>query len=461
LLAERLPPHDIQAEDAVVGSLLIDGNSITRILGFLDPEHFYRERNRWCYEGCKALFDRNEAINQVTLAHELESKGRLADIGGSAYLSYLVSTTPTSVHLEHYARIVQRTAIMRRLIGTAGEIAAIGYTDNPDVDAAISQAEDLLFRVRANHAGRDFTPLRQALDTYLEETTSLPEVGDLARAPIPTGFKDLDALLGGMHRSDMIVLAARPSIGKSTMALNVCRNAAGAGATVGIFSLEMGREQIAMRLLSAEARVDTNRLRRRLTDQHEDARIIDSIGVLSDLPIYVDDTPVQTPSEMRAKARRLQMEHGLDLLLIDYMQLVYGSNRRGDPNRVQEMSEISRALKALARDLNIPVLAVSQLSRAIEQRPSHRPVLSDLRESGSIEQDADIVMFIHREDRYTTRDEWARDHPNGEDYPRNIAEIIVAKHRHGPTDNVQLVIRDNVARFDDAARTYARTGQPA
>lgn len=272
-----------------------------------------------------------------------------------------------------------------------------------------------------------------------------------------TGFKDLDALLGGMHRSDMIVLAARPSIGKSTLALNVCRNAAAEGAKVGIFSLEMGREQIAMRLLSAEARVDTNRLRRRLTDQHEDARILDSIGVLSDFPIYVDDTPVQTPAEMRAKARRLQMEHGLDMLLVDYMQLIYGSNRRGDPNRVQEMSEISRSLKAMARDLNIPVLAVSQLSRAIEQRPSHRPVLSDLRESGSIEQDADIVMFIHREDKYTSPDEWARERP-GEDFPRNLAEIIVAKHRHGPTDNVRLVVREAVARFDDAAdrRTHQR-----
>ncbi|MBI4306703.1 MAG: replicative DNA helicase [Chloroflexi bacterium] len=460
MLAERLPPHDIQAEDAVIGSLLVDGSAITRITGFLQPDHFYRERNRWCYEACRALFDRDDAVNQVTVAHELESKARLSDVGGSAYLSYLISTTPTSVHIEHYARIVQRTAVMRQLISTANEIAAIGYADIPDVDNAIGQAEDLLFRIRSGHASRDFTPLRQALDTYLEETTSLPDSSDLSRAPIPTGFKDLDALLGGLHRSDMLVLAARPSIGKSTLALNICRNAAAAGAIVGIFSLEMGREQIAMRLLSAEARVDTNRLRRRLTDQHEDARIVDSIGVLSDLPIYVDDTPIQTPSEMRAKARRLQMERGLDLLLVDYMQLIYGSNRRGDANRVQEMSEISRALKSMARDLNVPVLAVSQLSRAIEQRPSHRPVLSDLRESGSIEQDADIVMFIHREDKYTSRDEWARDHP-GEEYPQNLAEIMVAKHRHGPTDAVRLVIRENVARFDDAARVSVRAGERA
>ncbi len=456
MLADRLPPHDIRAEESVIASLLIDSETIGQVSGFLTPEDFYRERNRWCYEACLELLNRGDAINQVTVSHELESNGRLEEVGGSAYLSHLVSVVPTSVHAEHYGRLVHRTATMRRLITTADEIADIGYHDDPDIDNALSQAEDLLFRIRTGHSTRDFTLIREVFDTYLEDAAGLSDPTDRSNQPVMTGFSELDRLLGGLQRSDMLVLAARPSIGKSTIGLNIAQHAAASGMTVGIFSLEMGREQVALRLLSAAAQVDTHRLRMRLTSDTEDARISDSIGHLSDLPIYVDDTPMLTVVEIRSKARRLQMERGLDFVIVDYMQLIEGGSRWRDPNRVQEVSEISRSLKGLARDLNIPVLAISQLSRAIEQRTHHRPQLSDLRDSGSIEQDADVVMFIHREDKYTSVDDWDRAHP-GEPYPRNLAEIIVAKHRHGPTDSVMLAVQDNYARFVDAARLVAAT----
>ncbi|MEX0761863.1 MAG: replicative DNA helicase [Dehalococcoidia bacterium] len=450
--ADRLPPHDIQAEESVIGSLLIDGESITRISSFLKPDDFYRERNRWCFEACLALFDRDDAINQVTVAHELESRGTLTEAGGSAYLSHVVAVVPTSVHIEYYGRLVHRTATMRRLITAANDIADIGYSDGPDVEVALSQAEDVLFNIRSGHQSRDFIPLREPLEPYLEATSPLDALDTDTKGPVRCDFREFDQLFGGLQRSDMIVLAARPSVGKSTLGLNLARNAARNGAAVGIFSLEMGREQIAMRLLAAEARVDMHRLRMRMVTEMEQERVVDSIGFLSDMPIYIDDTPFQTVVEMRGKARRLQLERGLDFVVVDYMQLISGSSQRRDGNRTQEVSEISRQMKAMARDLNVPVLAVSQLSRAIEQRQSHRPVLSDLRESGSIEQDADVVMFIHREEKFTNEDQWSRSNP-GQPYPRGLAEIIVAKHRHGPTAEFWMTVRDSVGRFEDAPRT--------
>lgn len=456
MLADRLPPHDIRAEESVIASLLIDGETLGQVSSFLLPDDFYRERNRWCYEAVLELFNRGEAINQVTVAHELESANQIEQVGGSAFLAHVISAVPTSVHIEHYGRLVHRTATMRRLIAAADDIADIGYEDSPDIDNALSAAENVLFSIRSGQASRDFTPLREVFDTYLENDPSLADPTDLSNQPVMSGFRDLDRLLGGLQRSDMLVLAARPSIGKSTVALNIARNAAATGMIIGIFSLEMGREQVALRLLSAESQVDTHRLRMRLTGETEDARIADAIGHLSDLPIWVDDTPLQTVVEIRSKARRLSMEHGLDMVIVDYMQLIEGRSSRGDANRVQEVSEISRSMKGLARDLNIPVVAISQLSRAIEQRTQHRPQLSDLRDSGSIEQDADVVMFIHREDKYTDEDEWARTNP-GQPYPHNLAEIIVAKHRHGPTDSVMLAVQDNFARFVDAARLTAST----
>lgn len=446
MYAERLPPHDIQAEESVIGSILIDGECISRLTSIIKPTDFYSEKNRWCFEACRSLEDRGEAINQVTVAHELSLHDRLESLGGTAYLSHLVMTVPTSVHAEHYARIVQRTSLMRQLIRVGGDIAAIGYDGGPDADVALSKAEEMLFKVRSGRGSGDFMHIREILDTYMEEASAMHGPDSSHLAPVLCGYPDIDKLLGGgLQRSDMIVLAARPSLGKSTLAFNMARNAAANGSSVGIFSLEMSREQIGIRLLAAEANVDSYRLRLGLLSEAEERRLFDSIGMLSDMPVYIDDTPIQSIVDMRGKARRLQSERGLDMLIIDYLQLIAGRGRID--NRVQEMGEISRSLKGLARDLDIPVLACSQLSRAIEQRPNHRPLLSDLRESGSIEQDADVVAFIYREDQYSTRDEWEKKNPS-EQYPENIAEIIVAKHRNGPIGTIPLYFRNQVVRFE-------------
>ena len=448
--ANRLPPHDFQAEEAVLGSILIDSMTITQIAGFLSADDFYREINRQCFEVCYDLFERDEAINQITVTHEMENRGMLDD-EGPGYLSHLLTVTPTSVHIKHYANLVHRTATMRRLIDTAIDIADIGYQDNPDVDDALSTAEDALFGLRQGSLNRDFVPLADSLVPYLEESSPLDQVdGQQDTSPIVTGYQRLDNLLvGGLQRSDMVVLAARPSVGKSMMGLNFTLSAAKAGYKVGIFSLEMGREQIAARLLAAQSRVNHQKIRSRIQSPSEEERVVNSIGLLSDLTIYVDDTPFQTVAEMRGKARRLQMTHGLDFLIVDYMQLINGgSSGRRDGNRAQEVSEISRQMKGMARDLKIPVLAISQLSRAVEHRTSHRPMLSDLRESGSIEQDADVVMFIHREEKFTTEEEWNKSHPT-EPFPRDRATLIIAKHRNGPTDEVEMKVRDAVGIFEE------------
>ena len=452
MYTDRLPPHDDAAEEAVLGSILLDGASMLQVAPFLKPEDFYRERNRWGYEACLALFERGEPINQVSVAHELEGLERLDPAGGAAFLSHLITTVPTSVYVEHYARMVSRTSTMRNLISAATEIAALGYEQDADVDSALGQAEELLFRIRSRRENRDFVPLRDVLDKYLEDTASVHTALEHGTAPVPTGFMDLDTVLGGLQRSDLVILAARPSMGKSTLALNIAQHAAGQGANVGIFSLEMSSEQLAMRLLSSEAQVDSHSLRINLMSDREQQRVIDAVGALSDLPIFVDDTPLQTIIEVRSKARRLHMERRLDLIVVDYLQLMQGSSR--SENRVQEMSDISRALKGLARDLNLPLIAISQLSRAVEQRPSHKPLLSDLRDSGSIEQDADVVAFIYRDDMYYSEEEWERLHPV-DPYPKNIAELIISKHRNGPLKNLSLYFRDRFSRFENLATQRA------
>ena len=453
MYAEKLLPHDLEAEEAVVGSLLIDGDSFVRISSLIKPEDFYRERNQLCYAACRSLFERNEAIDQVTLARELSRTNQLESAGGMAYLSHLVSVTPTSAHSEHYAQLVARTSTMRTLIDAASRISVIGYDDTDDVDATLRQAEDILFGVRTGQPQRGFLPLRQIYDQYLEERAAIADPLLASDTPMLTGYNDLDELLGGMQRSDMVVLGARPAMGKSTLAINVAINAAQDGANVGVFSLEMSREQLALRILAADAQIDSHRLRLGLVTEADEQRITDSIGRLSELPMYIDDTPFQGMVEMRSKARRLSLEHGLDLLIVDYLQLIEGRGKGGD-NRVQEVSEISRSLKGMARDLNICVFTCSQLSRGVTNRTSHRPMLSDLRDSGSIEQDADVVMFIHREDMYYTEEEWEQ-HSPGRPYPKNIAEIIVAKHRNGPTDDINLYFRDNLLRFDSIQRVEA------
>ena len=448
MYAERLLPHDIDAEEAVIGSLLLDGESLSRIAHLLKPEDFYRERNRFCYESCLALFQRSEGINQITVAHDLALREQLDQVGGMAYLSHLVSIVPSPVHIEYYSGIISLTSTQRRLIDAASNIAEIGYHGEPDAESVLSRAEEVLSRVRATQPARDFVSLRQILDQYMEEQDAITGTMVMSAAPIMSGFDDLDELLGGLHRSDLVILAARPSLGKSSLAINVAVNAARNGAVVGIFSLEMGREQIALRMMASDAGVDAHRLRMRHTTDAQDQRIYDCIGSLSDLKIYVDDTPFQSIMEMRSKSRRLFMEHGLDLLVVDYLQLIQGRARGGE-NRVQEMGEISRSAKGMARDLNVPVLAISQLSRAPEARQSHRPQLSDLRESGSIEQDADVVIFIYRDDLYFTEEEWEQRYPD-QIYPQNVAEIMVSKHRHGPVGTVKLLFEGSLVRFRTA-----------
>ena len=451
MYAEKLLPHNLEAEEAVIGSLLIDGECFARVVPILQPADFYRERNQLCFGAAQAMFQRDEAIDQLTLAGELARTERLDAVGGMAYLSHLVSITPTSVHSEDYAEIVSRTSTMRKLIDAAAQISALGYNDTDDMEGTLRQAEDALFAVRGAGPTRGFIPLRQIYDQYLQDRAGAAEPLLDSGGPVMSGYADLDELLGGIQRSDMVILGARPSLGKSALALNICLNAARNGSTSGIFSLEMSREQLAMRILSSEAEVDSHRLRLDLTTFAEQQRIIDAIGRLSDLPVYIDDTPYQSLVEMRSKARRLSLERGVDLLVVDYLQLVQGQGRGYSANRVQEISEISRSLKALARDLDVGLVACSQLSRLVENRPSHRPLLSDLRDSGSIEQDADVVMFIHREDVYITEEEWEQQRP-GQPYPEGIAEIIVAKHRNGPTGNIHLRFHNNLVRFEALPR---------
>ncbi|MDI6815295.1 MAG: replicative DNA helicase, partial [Dehalococcoidales bacterium] len=375
---------------------------------------------------------------------------KLEACGGAAYLSHLVSIVPTSLHIEYYAQIVYRLSVMRRLITAADQIAAIGYQADPDVDASLNRAEDILFRLRHGKGPRDFVHIRQVLDKYFE-TAPAPGVEVYPKEPMPyvlSGFTKLDEFLGGFQRSDLIIIAGRPSLGKTSLALGIARNAAvEQGACVALFSLEMAREPLVLRLLSIEAEVNSRRVRLGLHNEEEEKRIMDATGTLSEAPIYIDDTPQLRVVEMRSKARRLHYERGIDLIIIDYLQLMQADGK--GENRVQEISFISRSLKALARELNVPVLAVSQLSRAVEWRASHRPWLSDLRESGSIEQDADVVMFIYRDEVYYTKEEWQREHP-GEKYPPP-AEIIIAKHRNGPTGEINLLFKPWIAKFDNIA----------
>ena len=318
------------------------------------------------------------------------------------------------------------------------------------MDATLRQAEDALFTIRGPGSQRGFMPLRQIYDQYLEDQAAIADPVMENSGPVIAGYTDLDELLGGIQRSDLVILGARPSLGKSTLALNICLNAAKNGSSAGVFSLEMSREQLALRILSSEAEIDSHRLRLGLLTDAESERITDAIGLLSDLPVYIDDTPFQSMVEMRSKSRRLSLEHGLDLLVVDYLQLIQGRSGRSD-NRVQEISEISRSLKVMARDLNIALITCSQLSRGVEQRTGHKPMLSDLRDSGSIEQDADVVMFLHRDDVYVSEEEWVQQNP-GQPYPKNVADLIVAKHRNGPTGNLQLFFRDNFVRVDSFAR---------
>ncbi len=456
--AERLPPHNIEAEEAVIASLLVDPEAIYRIAPKLKPQDFFREQNATIYGACRLLWDRNEAINQITVAHELARQGQLEAIGGVAYLSRLIADLPTSVGAEHYASIVQRDATYRKLILAAGQIAQMAYQAGPEVEDILARAETLISQVREGETLRDFVHIRELLSGYLDSAGT--ETGALAAETraVTTGFMDLDTLLGGLKRGDLVIVAARPSLGKTSLVLNFARNAAlKQQANVAFFSIEMAAEQLVQRMIASESGVDSTRLAFGQHSEREERRISQALGSLSDLGIYFDDSAVLSVPEMRAKTRRLDLEiaaargtkHGLDLIIIDYLQLMYSGSR--SENRVQEVSHISRSLKELARDLEVPVIACSQLSRAAESRSTHVPQLSDLRESGSIEQDADVVMFIYREDKYVSREQWSREHPDrpADTYPEGITQLIIAKHRNGPTGNIAVRFRDKVARFED------------
>lgn len=448
MISENLPPHDVEAEKAVLGSLLIDSEGIFKVATFLRTEDFFTPENQWIYDACFSLYQRNEGINQITVAHELAQKGRLEEAGGAAYLSHLVSMVPTSLHVEHFAKIVSRSAVMRRLISAGSQITALGYEADTEVDVSLSRAEDILFRVRQRQSRQDFVPIRQVLGQYFEETGPTPP-GEEAIPHVLTYFTALDDFLGGLQRSDLIVLAARPSVGKTSLALNIVRNAAiNQKACVALFSLEMSRQAVVQRLLANEANVDSRSVRSGSYTEKEERRIMEASGILSEAPIYIDDSPQLRVVEMRGKAQRLYRERTVDLVIVDYLQLIQGGSR--SDSRVQEVSEITRSLKALAREMDAPVLAISQLSRAVEWRASHKPQLSDLRESGSIEQDADVVIFIYRDDMYFTEDEWKKNHDiETEPYPRGIADIIIAKHRNGPTGDVKLRFLPRTAKFED------------
>jgi len=433
---DKMIPHNVEAEEAVLGSLLIDPEALFRVSPFLKGEDFYIQKNTWIYEAILAIHERRDPIDFVTLCDELERRGQLEEIGGAAYITRLINAVPSAIHVESYGHIVEQAAIRRRLIGAASQIAQLAYQEAEDVDQTVDQAEQALFSVSQRRITRDLAPIQEVLGRYYDRIQYLV---DHQGEPlgIPTGFADLDRLLGGLQRSDLILIAARPSVGKTSLCLSIARNAARYGQHVAIFSLEMSAEQVVQRLVSAETQIDAQQLRLGRLAGDEMALFAQAIGVLADLPVFIDDTPSISVLQLRAKARRLHAEHGLDLILVDYLQLMSGDVR--SENRVQEVSYISRSLKAVARELGLPVVAASQLSRAVEQRSDKRPVLADLRESGSLEQDADVVMFIYRDELY---------HPETE--KQHIADIIVAKHRNGPTGAIQLFFRNRLAQFLDA-----------
>jgi replicative DNA helicase len=389
-MVERLPPHNLEAEQSVLGSLLLDGEAVVKIASWLRPDDFYNRAHSLIYQAILDLYERREPVDFVTLCEELGRKGILGEVGGEAYITSLINAVPTPIHLEHYARIVERTATLRRLISAAGEIASMAYEATGDVDETVDKAEQLIFGVSQRRLRRDVLHIKQVLEEYFERIEYLHRHrGEFMG--VPTGFSQLDKLLGGLQKSDFIVIAGRPGMGKSSFALSIAHNAAKRyGQRVAIFSLEMSAEQVVQRLLAAETGVDSQRLRLGLIKDEEWPRVVQAIGVLSETSIFLDDTPAISAMELRAKARRLHAEYGLDLIIVDYLQLMQGDSR--SENRVQEISYISRALKSLARELNIPLVALSQLSRAVEQRQDKRPILSDLRESGCLAGDTLIPI---------------------------------------------------------------------
>lgn len=437
---ERLPPHSREAEQAVLGSLLIDPDAIFEVTNFLRPQAFYLEHNRWIYEAILDLFDRREPLDLITLAEELRKTNRLDEAGGEAYLIDLVNAVPTAVNAHQYARIVEAAFTRRSLIHAATNIVNLAYDEAEDVDVVLERAEQSLFSISEERTARDLLPIKQIARSYMERIERLRELGDEIIG-VPTGFTDLDRLLNGLNRSDLIIVAARPGMGKTAFQMSMALHAARRHSKrIAIFNLEMSGEQLLHRMIAAETQIDSQRIRRGDLDEHELPLFYEAVGRLAETQIYIDDTPGLAPRELRTKCRRLYAEKGIDLVMIDYLQLMQGD--RPSNNRVQEISDISRGLKLLARELDVPVVAAAQLSRAVEQRQDKHPMLSDLRDSGSIEQDADVVLFIYRDEYYN---------PDATERP-NIAEISIAKHRNGPTGSVDLFWHSKLASFRNLHR---------
>lgn len=444
--ALKVPPQNIEAERSVLGALMLDKDAIIKVANLIRLGDFYKDDHNAIYEAMVELYEQREPIDVLSLSNRLEEKKLLDKVGGSSYLTDLVNSVPSASNIVHYAKVVQKKSTLRKLITTASEIVELGYNESEDVEKVLDEAEQKLFSVSQKYIKQDFVPIKSILEAAFNRIDELHK-GDHKLRGIPSGFPDMDNILAGFQKSDLVIIAARPSIGKTTLALDLARQVSiREKIPVGIFSLEMSSDQLIDRMLAAQSGVDLWRLRTgNLKSEEGDddfQRIGEAMGILSEAPIFIDDAGSSNVMEIRTMARRLQAEHNVGLIIVDYLQLMEGRSGGGD-NRVNEISEISRALKQLAKELNIPVIALSQLSRAVESRSPQIPKLSDLRESGSIEQDADIVMFLYREDREKP------DTPN-----KNIVEIHVAKHRNGPVGRFSLYFNETSTTFKSLERAH-------
>jgi replicative DNA helicase len=437
----RLPPQNIEAEQCVLGGILIEDGAILKVADTLSPKDFYREAHGIIYGAMLDLFGRSEPQDIVTVNNLLKSKGQLDAVGGASYVAELTEVVPVASNIEYYAKIVRDKAVLRRLIQASSDIATLCYEEPGEVDQIIESAESTIFEISQEKIRRAFYPLNGILKDSIKKVETLYENKNLITG-VSSGFDELDHLTAGFQPSDLIIIAGRPSMGKTALALNIAQRASiDNNVTVAIFSLEMSREQLALRMLCSEARVNAQNVRTGFLGEHDWPVLINAAGHLSEASIFIDDTPAASVLEMRAKARRLKSEHGLGLVIVDYLQLMRG--RGQSERREQEISEISRSLKAMAKELNVPVIALSQLNRKVEDRPHKKPQMADLRESGAIEQDADVIIFIYRDEVYNPDE----DNPN-----RGKAELNVAKQRNGPTGTVQLAFLSKYSTFANLSR---------
>lgn len=436
----KVPPHDTEAEQAVLGSMLTDQDAVLDAIEILKPEDFYREDNKYIYEAILNLYNKAEPIDIITVKSELISMKKFEVVGGFEYLGVLPDKVPLVANAERYIKIVEEKSLLRQLIKASNELIDLGYAQNEDVEVIMDQAEKKIFDIMQGKNQRGFSVIKDVLIESFAEIEKLYNQKEPITG-VPTGFADLDYKTAGLHNSDLILIAARPAMGKSAFALNIAANAAiNAKVPVVLFNLEMSKSQLVNRMLCSEAMVDSNKIRTGKIEEDDWTKLATALGPLSEAPIYIDDTAGISVAEIRAKCRKLKLEKNIGLIVIDYLQLIQGSGKRNS-SREQEISEISRSLKIMAKELDVPVIALSQLSRAAEQRQDHRPMLSDLRESGAIEQDADIVMFLYRDDYY-----------NPDSEKKNIAEVILAKHRSGSTGTVELLWMGNYTKFANIER---------